>query len=131
MYITTQTLITAGAVLSALVAFVTLFWKLFSWISHQKEQDSKIESLEAENKKLREDLDKEKEDVRELISKESEAVRDMHNADNNGLQEEQTLIVYGLLACLKGLSEKGCNGPVSEAIGRIEKHLNMKAHGQQ
>lgn len=42
--------------------------------------------------------------------------------------EEQTLIIYGLLACLKGLKEQGCNGPVTEAIDKIEKHINIKAH---
>jgi len=46
-----------------------------------------------------------------------------------GIQEEQTLICYGLLACLKGLQEQGCNGPVTEALNRLEKHLNQKAHG--
>lgn len=45
------------------------------------------------------------------------------------IQEEQTLICYGLLACLKGLQEQGCNGPVTEARSRLEKHLNQKAHG--
>ena len=45
------------------------------------------------------------------------------------IQEEQTLLTYGVLACLKGLKEQGCNGPVSEAINKIEKHLNEKAHG--
>lgn len=44
------------------------------------------------------------------------------------LKEEQTLLTYGVLACLKGLKEQGCNGPVSEAIGKIEKHLNLQAH---
>lgn len=45
------------------------------------------------------------------------------------IKDEQTLITYGLLACLKGLSEQGCDGPVTDAIDRIEKHLNVKAHG--
>lgn len=45
------------------------------------------------------------------------------------IQDEQTLLTYGVLACLKGLKEQGCNGPVSEAINKIEKHLNEKAHG--
>lgn len=45
------------------------------------------------------------------------------------IQEEQALLTYGVLACLKGLSEQGCDGPVSEAINKIEKHLNEKAHG--
>ena len=53
----------------------------------------------------------------------------MHHKDTEGIQEEQTLVVYGLLACLKGLAEQGCDGPVSEAIDKIEKHINKKAHG--
>lgn len=43
--------------------------------------------------------------------------------------EEQQLLTYGVLACLKGLKEQGCNGPVTEAVNKIEKHLNEKAHG--
>ena len=43
-------------------------------------------------------------------------------------RQEQTLIVYGVLACLKGLKEQGCNGPVTEAINKIEKHINIQAH---
>ena len=31
-------------------------------------------------------------------------------------------------ACLKGLQEQGCNGPVTEAVNRIEEYLNKKAH---
>lgn len=43
--------------------------------------------------------------------------------------EEQTLLTYGVLACLKGLQKQGADGPVTEAISKIEKHLNQKAHG--
>lgn len=50
------------------------------------------------------------------------------DADIAAVKGEQTLIIYGLLACLKGLKEQGCNGPVTEAIGKIEKHLNKEAH---
>lgn len=45
-----------------------------------------------------------------------------------GIRAEQQLLTYGVLACLKGLSEQGCDGPVTEAIGKIEKHLNEEAH---
>lgn len=45
------------------------------------------------------------------------------------IQEEQTLLTYGVLACLKGMHEQGANGPVTEAIDKIEKHINQKAHG--
>lgn len=44
------------------------------------------------------------------------------------IKDEQSILTYGVLACLKGLKEQGCNGPVSEAISKIEKHLNVKAH---
>ena len=53
-----------------------------------------------------------------------------HDEDIKAIQEEQTLIVYGLLSALKGLQEQGCNGPVREGIAMIEKHLNKKAHDQ-
>lgn len=62
------------------------------------------------------------------VDKMVEELREKHDEDFGSIQDEQTLIVYGLLACLKGLSEQGCNGPVTEAIGKIEKHLNKKAH---
>ena len=44
------------------------------------------------------------------------------------IKDEQCIIVYGTLACLKGLKEQGCNGPVTDAINRIEEHLNVEAH---
>lgn len=54
--------------------------------------------------------------------------QDRQDEDIASLKEEQGLLTYGVLACLKGLKEQGCNGPVTEAIGRIEKHLNQQAH---
>lgn len=45
-----------------------------------------------------------------------------------GIQEEQTLLCYGIKACLQGLAEQGCNGPVHEALDKLDKHLNKKAH---
>ena len=50
------------------------------------------------------------------------------DAEIRSVKEEQTLLTYGVLACLKGLQEKGCNGPVTDAINKIEKYLNQKAH---
>ena len=124
MYVDAQTIITAGAVLTALVGFVTLGWKLFKWINHQKEQDQEITNIKAQHEK---DID----DLKAEHAKDMAEVKAMHNKDTEGIQEEQTVVVYGLLACLKGLAAQGCNGPVSEAIDRIEKHINKKAHRQE
>jgi len=48
--------------------------------------------------------------------------------DIKAMKEEMCLLTYGVLACLKGLKEKGCNGPVTEAVDKIEKHMNQEAH---
>ena len=44
------------------------------------------------------------------------------------IQKEQTLICYGVTACLRGLKEQGCDGPVKDALDKLEKHLNQAAH---
>ena len=46
----------------------------------------------------------------------------------NDIKEEQALLTEGILACLKGLSEQGCDGAVTAAITKIETHINSKAH---
>ena len=43
-------------------------------------------------------------------------------------KEERLLLVNGVLACLKGLKEQGCNGPVTEGINQIEDYLMKKSH---
>ena len=47
------------------------------------------------------------------------------------IRKEQTLICYGILACLKGMKEQGCNGPVTAALDKLEKHLNQAAHEEE
>lgn len=50
------------------------------------------------------------------------------DVDIKALKEEMCLLTYGVLACLKGLQELDCNGPVTEAVNKIEKHINQEAH---
>lgn len=50
------------------------------------------------------------------------------DAEIKSIKDEQKLLVYGVLACLKGLKEQGCDGVVTDAISSIEKHLNKVAH---
>lgn len=97
--LTWQGIITTAAVLAAVIAIVAYFAKAVRWVDKQNEQDKKIDSLQ---KKHEEDLTK--------------------------TNEELALLVHGVLACLKGLKEKGCNGPVTEAINQFEDYLNKKAH---
>lgn len=51
-------------------------------------------------------------------------------SDLQSVKDEQSVLTYGILACLKGQQEQGLDGPVTDAISTIEKHLNKKAHNQ-
>lgn len=97
--ITWQSVITAAAFVAAVIALVTYFSKVVRWVDKQSKQDEEIKQL-----------------------------KQHHEEDIAAIKQEQTLLVYGILACLKGLKEQGCNGPVTEAIKRYEKYLNEKAH---
>ena len=97
--LTWQTIIMASSIAGALVALVTYFSKIVRWVDRQKKQDEDIKAL-----------------------------RKHHEEDMAIIKEENTLLVFGILACLKGLREQGCNGPVTETIDKIEKYLNKKAH---
>lgn len=44
------------------------------------------------------------------------------------MKEENTLICYGLQACLDGLIQLGANHNVPIAKEKLEKHLNLSAH---
>lgn len=44
------------------------------------------------------------------------------------IKEEQSILTQGVLACLKGLKEQGCDGPVTIAIEKIETYINQQAH---
>ena len=99
MYITWHTLITAAAVVAAGAAIAGYYNRALRWVDKQSAQDKKISTLESDSAQRFAELGK-----------------------------EQTLLTYGILACLKGVKEQGCNGPVTEAINKIDRHLNEKAH---
>lgn len=48
--------------------------------------------------------------------------------DSKTNKEENTILLKGLLACLKGLQEQGCDGAVVSSISEIESYLLEKAH---
>ena len=75
-----------------------------------------IEELEARKSAIVAELDVEGADLNAL------------EAEIKSIKEEQTVLVHGVLACLMGLKEQGCNGPVTDAINAIEKHINKQAH---
>ena len=54
--------------------------------------------------------------------------QEKQDKDIKAIKEEQTILTQGILACLQGLHEQGCNGPVTAAIERIETYQNKQAH---
>lgn len=84
----TDAIITAAAVITAIVTIFGIIFAVCRWYLKQEQQDKDIKAL----------------------------------------KDEQCILTYGVLACLKGMKEQGCNGPVTEAINKIEKHINQEAH---
>lgn len=101
MYIDGTTIITIASVLGALSAIGAIAYRVIKWFQQQEKQTKDIEELRKQ----------EKDDIK-------------------AMEDELCLLTYAVLACLKGLKEQGCNGPVTEAIGKVEKHINQAAHGQ-
>ena len=88
MTITTETIITIAAVITALGVIFGVIFAVYRWYLKQNKQYDDIKEIKT----------------------------------------EQSILTQGVLACLKGLKEQGCDGPVTEAINQIETHLNKQAH---
>ncbi len=43
-------------------------------------------------------------------------------------ENELGIICYALQGCLQGLIEQGCDGPCKDALDKLQKHINQKAH---
>ena len=121
MYIEIDGIITLGKVLSALGIIFGGGWTLFCFIHHQKEQDKTIDEFKA-------DVDQRFAQFKKKYDGEIQSIKDTQSENQKEIQEEQQLIVYGLLACLKGLQSQGAGDSVTAAIEKIEKHINRKAH---
>lgn len=76
---------------------------VFRWLAKVKNKDDKAAS-----------------DIKEL--------RDHTEKEFRAIKEENTLICYGLSACLDGHIQQGCNHTVTLAKDKLDKHLNLKAH---
>lgn len=103
LHISVQGVITAAAFVAAILALSGYVFRARDWVRHQDGQDRQN-------------------------SADIETLKCHHDEDIQTINSELQLLTYGILSCLKGLQEKGCNGPVTEAIGKIEKHLNAAAH---
>lgn len=97
--LTWESIVSVGAVISALLLGWSVLSNSVNWLNTPKKNKRKLEEL-----------------------------HDLHERDMHDLKEELRILTKGTLACLKGLQEKGCNGPVTKGIAEIEEHINKKAH---
>lgn len=102
MYVDINTIVSIAGLIGALAVIAGALIAIYKFSQRPKELQARMEHMEK-----------------------------VHEDDIRKINEEQCLNTYGLLACLKGLKEKGCNGPVTEAINKIEKHLNKQAHDME
>lgn len=97
--VSAEDIIALVALLGAIGTIFGVIFAIYRWYLHQKEQDNIIEKIREEQA----------EEIMEL-------------------KREQQLLTYGILACLDGLKQLNCNGSVTEAQGKISKHINAQAH---
>ena len=102
MYIDASTIITAASVVGGLGVLGGAVAHVARIVQRDKRQSAAVYKVLENNKKQNEFI--------------------------NAMQEEQTIICYGLRGALQGLIESGCNGPCKDALGKLDKHLNQKAH---
>ena len=118
-----NTFIVIGSMVGSFLTIGGLAMAIIKWILKQNKQSEDIEILREQHNKdigiLREQHNK---DIEEIKKKEAE--------DIQSIKDELCVISYAMLASLDGLMQLHCNGNVTKAHDRLEKHLNQQAHGQ-
>ena len=87
--------------------------------------EKRLEEIEKDTKEIKEKLDRDYHRINSL-----EAQMDRTKNTQADLMEELEIIMRALLGVLRGLQEKGSNGPTKEAEAEIQDYLTKKAHKQ-
>ena len=125
---------TVATAITAVVAVLALGYGVIKWFQKQGQQTADIDSLrkqhEADIKRLEETHKKDIEELRKYHDKDIKTIREEESKAFREVNEELCVLSYAMLATLNGLQQLNCNGDVTKAHDRLEKHLNQKAHGQ-
>lgn len=112
MYIDANSIILIGGVLTAILGIGGVVVAVIKWVLAQNKQSADISAL------------------RQLHEKDMEEFRKKEAEKNQVIQDELCVLSYAMLASLDGLKQLHCNGEVTKAHEKLEKHLNKQAHGQ-
>lgn len=106
--------ITLGQAIGAAVSIVTSISVIFGFF---------VGIYNFVKKKTTDKIEKNTKDIEELKAEVGWLKSEMQDD-----KEERIIMLQGLLACLKGLQEQGCDGAVSNSITEIETYLMKKSH---
>lgn len=102
-----------------------------------KRKDTKEDAEDEQTKDIRSlkqavnDLKDEVSNLRKYHERDMESAKQRESEEMRTIKDELCILSYAMLAALSGLKQQGCNGDVTEAYGKLEKHLNQQAHGQR
>lgn len=105
MYIDVYSIITAGSLVTAVLAICGFIWIIQKWFLKQSRSTK--------------DNHQEIEDLHRL-----------HISDTQAIQKELCILSQAMLATLDGLKQLHCNGNVTKAYEKLETHINNQAHDQ-
>ena len=94
-------IIKIGSLITALLAVGGVVVAVIKWIAVQNKQSDEIAIL-----------------------------KKCENDDIQAIKDELCVLSYAVLAALDGLMQLHCNGNVTKAHEKLERHLNQTAHGQ-
>lgn len=105
-------IIKVAALIGAVGGICGGIYAVCKWFQKQEKQSTDIAAL------------------KELHEKDMEATRKKEAEDTQAIKDELCVLSYAMLAALDGLQQLHCNGNVTKAHERLEKHLNQRAHDQ-
>lgn len=109
---TVDLIIKVAALIGAVGGICGAIYAVIKWFQKQEKQTTDIAELKA------------------LHQKDMEATRKKEAEDMQAIKDELCVLIYAMLASLDGLQQLHCNGNVTKAHEKLEKHLNQKAHDQ-
>lgn len=109
---TVDLIIKVAALIGAVGGICGAIYAVIKWFQKQEKQTTDIAELKA------------------LHQKDMEATRKKEAEDMQAIKDELCVLSYAMLASLDGLQQLHCNGNVTKAHEKLEKHLNQKAHDQ-
>ena len=105
-----NTVVVFGAAVTALGVLLGGALAVIRWITAQNRQSEEIDALRRAHEA----------DMNEARERESAEIRE--------IRDELCVLSYAMLASLDGLKQLHCNGEVTRAHEKLEKHLNKQAH---